>query len=262
MSGFSTYLAQKLIDHVLRGVTYTPPSGTYLALAVADLTDDNDTTKEVTGAWYARQEITSWAAPVGSGMSTSNSNALAYSAVTGSSLTVTHWGLYDALTSGNLLASGEFTTSKVGNVNNVFKVDAGEIELTFGGLLSVHLAQALINYVLRGQALSSPSKYVALFDADPTSSFVTANELDGAWYARQAVATWDAPVGTGNSTANTNGFTFPDVTGAEVTVTHWGLVDALTSGNLLFSSALTTSETLSIGDAFAAQAGDLTLSFV
>lgn len=260
MPGYSTYLAQAIINHVLRGSAYTPPAATYLALAVADLTDDNVTGNEVTGAWYARQQVTSWAAPVGSGVSTSNSNGLAWDAITDNAVTVTHWGLYDAATSGNLLASGAFTESKVGNVNNRFQVSAGEIDLSFDGITSVHLAQALIGFILRGQAFTPPSRYLALYDADPTAADITANEIDAAWYARQAVSSWDAPTGTGVSTANSGTFTFPAVTGASVTVTHWGLKDASTAGNLLISKALPSSEVLSVGDAFAGQAGDLTVN--
>jgi hypothetical protein len=262
MSGFSTYLAQAVLNHVLRGAAYTPPAGTYLALAVADITDDNVTANEVTGAWYARQQVTSWAAPVGSGVSTSNSNAMAYSAITGSAVSVTHWGLYDAATSGNLLACGVFTDAKVGNVNNRLRVAAGEIALSFDGIMSIHLAQKLINFILRGQAFTPPTPYIALYDADPTTADVTANEVDAAWYARQAMASWDAPTGTGNSTANSEAFTFPEVTGASITVTHWGLKDAVSGGNLLCAKALPLAEILNIGDAFAGAAGDLSTSLL
>ncbi len=260
MAGFSTYLAQAILNHSLRGVAYTPPAGTYLALAVADITDNNVTSNEVTGAWYARQQITSWAAPVGSGVSTSNSNALAYSAITDSAVTVTHWGLYDAATSGNLLASGEFVESKVGNVNNRFKIAAGEVSLTFDGIFSVHLAQSLINFILRGQSFTPPSRYLALYTADPTASDITANEISAAWYARQALSSWDAPTGTGNSTANSNAFAFPDTTVATVVGTYGGIKDAVTTGNLLYSGALDSNETLNVGDAFAGQAGDITVA--
>lgn len=131
MAGFSIYLAQKLIDHVLRGAAYTPPAGTYLALFVADPTDANVTANEVTGAWYARQQVTSWSAATGSGTATDNSNEIAFAAVTGSAVTVTHWGIYDALTSGNLLASGALSATKVLNVDDVFVVSAGDLDLDF-----------------------------------------------------------------------------------------------------------------------------------
>lgn len=131
MSGFSTYLAQAAINHFVRRSSQSVPAGTYLALFVADPTDNNVTANEVSGAWYGRQNITSWSAPTGTGSSTSNSNQIAFNAVTGSAVTVTHWGIYDASTSGNLLYSGAFTASKVLNVDDVFVVNAGALVLDF-----------------------------------------------------------------------------------------------------------------------------------
>lgn len=130
MSAFSTYLSQGIINSTLRGAAFTVPSTLYLALFTADPTDDNVTVNEVGGAWYARQATGSWAAPVGSGNVTSNSNQIQYAAVTGSSATVSHWGIYDALTSGNLLYRGALTSSKTLNVGDVLVVGAGQLQIT------------------------------------------------------------------------------------------------------------------------------------
>lgn len=131
MAGFSTHLAQALINHVFRGQSYAAPVNKYLALFVADPTDNNVTSNEVSGSWYTRQQITSWTAPTGTGVSTSNSNQLVYNAVTGQAVTVTHWGIYDGVSTGNLLASGAFSSSKVLNVDDVLAVNAGDLTLTF-----------------------------------------------------------------------------------------------------------------------------------
>lgn len=131
MAGFSTHLAQALINHVFRGQTYSAPNSVYLALFVADPTDNNVTANEVTGSWYGRQQVSSWTAPTGTGVSTSNSNQIVFNAVTGQAVTITHWGLYDGVSTGNLLASGAFTTSKVLNVDDVLAVNAADLTLTF-----------------------------------------------------------------------------------------------------------------------------------
>jgi hypothetical protein len=129
MAGFSTHLAHALINHVFRGSPYSAPAGVYLALFVADPTDDNVTANEVTGGWYARQQITSFTAP--SAGLTSNSNTLTFPAVTGSAVTITHWGIYDAATTGNLLASGALSAATVLNVNDVYVISAGDLDLTW-----------------------------------------------------------------------------------------------------------------------------------
>lgn len=131
MAGFSNYLAQAVINHFVRRSTQSVPAGMHLALFVADPTDANDTTKEVVAAWYGRQSVSSWSVPSGTVTSTSNSNAVTFNAVTGAPVTITHWGLYDAATSGNLLYSGALSASKTLNINDQFVVDAGALVLDF-----------------------------------------------------------------------------------------------------------------------------------
>lgn len=112
------------------------------------------------------------------------------------------------------------------------------------GSASDYTENAVANALLRGQAFPTPARnYIALFTADPTDANVTSNEVTGAWYARQdaaqgdSVATgWSAPV-NGVST-NAKVISFPAVTGSQVTVTHIGVYDAPTGGNLLFYSPL------------------------
>lgn len=130
MAGFSTHLAQATLNHFIRRISQSVPSGTYLALFVADPTDSNVTANEVTAGWYARQSITGWSAP-GTSSSTSNSNTISFSVVTANAVTLTHWGIYDAATSGNLLCSGALASPKTLNVDDQFVVDPGELVLDF-----------------------------------------------------------------------------------------------------------------------------------
>ena len=129
-NGFSTYASQMIINSVLRAAAFTVPSTLYLALFSGDPTDDNVTANEVAGAWYARQATGAWAAPVGTGNSTSNSNQIQFSAVTGSAVTVSHWGIYDAASSGNLLFSGAVGSSKTFNVGDVPVIGASQLVIT------------------------------------------------------------------------------------------------------------------------------------
>lgn len=128
----------------------------------------------------------------------------------------------------------------------------------------------IIETTLRGAAFPVPSNvYVALFTADPTDANTTANEVQVAnWpaYVRK-----DAAVGGAISsgwTANSNGvssnakvITFPANDGAgAVTVTHVGLYDASTSGNLLYHAPLVASKTLQVGDVLSFAIGSLVVT--
>lgn len=133
MAGFSNHLAQASINHFFRNISQSAPTSHYLALFIADPTDVTATalSNEVTGAWYARQVVAFDAPAGGTDVTTANTAKITFPATTDNAVTVTHWGVFDALTTGNLLASGALDSSKVLNVDDVFVLNTGELVLTF-----------------------------------------------------------------------------------------------------------------------------------
>jgi hypothetical protein len=123
--------------------------------------------------------------------------------------------------------------------------------------ISNYLEDALINATLRNTAYTSPTTvYVGLFTTDPTDAG-SGTEVSGGSYARTS-ATFAAP-SNGSSSTNAD-VQFPQATGNWGTVTHFGLFDALTSGNLLYHGALTASKTIETGDVFKIASGNLTVT--
>jgi hypothetical protein len=113
--------------------------------------------------------------------------------------------------------------------------------------MSNYLENALINVTLRATAYTAPTTvYVALYTTDPTDAD-TGTECTGTSYARQAV-TFGAP-SNGVST-NSAAVEFPQAGGAWGTITHIGIRDALTVGNLLYHTPLDASKTIATGDVF------------
>jgi hypothetical protein len=137
MSGFSDYSAQAAINYLLLDTPMPAIGGRFLALFTADPKDDNSGSgSEIAAGWYARQEADSWTAPVSNpdgvtGTTTSNSAQVTFPATTGSSVTVTHWGLYDAETGGNLLFSGALQTPRTLNVSDVMTLGANQLTMLF-----------------------------------------------------------------------------------------------------------------------------------
>lgn len=126
--------------------------------------------------------------------------------------------------------------------------------------MSDYLEQQLLNLIFRTQVAWKPTAiYIALFTAAPSDSG-GGTEVSGGAYARQQVtqldANWNAP-GVGGLTDNVNEIAFPVATANWGTVTHMGIFDAVSAGNLLFHSALTTSKTVNTDDTFKFAAGDL-----
>jgi hypothetical protein len=126
MAAMSNYLETAIVNAVLRNTTYTSPTTVYVALFTTDPTDANTGT-ECTGASYVRKAMT-FSAP--SNGVTSNSSAVEFDQATTSWGTITHMGLYDASTSGNLLFHGALTASKVIDTGDVFKFASAALAVT------------------------------------------------------------------------------------------------------------------------------------
>jgi hypothetical protein len=138
--------------------------------------------------------------------------------------------------------------------------------------MSDFLENKFIDWFFRAQAIGvtgasaaagtgPTSLYIALLTAAPSDTG-GGTEVSGGSYARvavtsslanwagtQAAASTTASSGTGGTTSNNGAITFPAPTANWGTVTHFGIYDATSSGNLLFWGALTASKTVNNGDA-------------
>ena len=126
MAEMSNYLENALINVTLRATAYTAPTTVYLALYTTDPTDA-DTGTECSGTSYARQSIT-FGAP-SNGVST-NSAAIEFAQAGNSWGTITHIGIRDALTTGNLLYHSPLDASKTIATGDVFRVAIGSLSVT------------------------------------------------------------------------------------------------------------------------------------
>ena len=126
MAEFSNYLENALINAVLRNTTYTSPATVYVSLYTTDPTDA-DTGTEVSGGSYARTAVTMGAPS--NGVST-NSADVTFPTATASWGTVTHVGIHDASTAGNLLFHTPLDTSKTIDSGDIFKITSGNLSVT------------------------------------------------------------------------------------------------------------------------------------
>jgi hypothetical protein len=126
MSAMSDYLENEILDHILGTGAYTMPTTVYVGLSTGSFNDDNSGT-ELSGSGYARQSIAFNAASSGTA---DNSGAVDFPAATGSWGTVSHFGLFDASTSGNLLIHGALTASKTVATGDILRIAAGDMDIT------------------------------------------------------------------------------------------------------------------------------------
>ena len=99
------------------------------------------------------------------------------------------------------------------------------------------------------------AKYLALFTGAPGETG-GGTEVTGGAYARQTVAFTTS----GNTTSNNAAVEFPTATANYETVTHVGVYDASSSGNLMAYAALSSNKTIETGDVFRVPSGDLDIT--
>lgn len=124
---FSDTFETHVLNYVFTATSVTRPTAWYLALFTSNPADDASGTEVSTsGTAYARQS----AAFTVSGDTASNSAAIEFPTATASFGTVSHVAVFDAATSGNLIAYAALTASKAIDTGDVFRVPAGDLDIT------------------------------------------------------------------------------------------------------------------------------------
>jgi hypothetical protein len=131
--------------------------------------------------------------------------------------------------------------------------------------MSDYLEVEVRKHIFRTGSFTKPTVLaVALFTAAPSDSG-GGTEVSGGSYARVDVppldANWSGASSTSGLTDNVSAITFPTATADWGTITHVGIFDATSGGNLLFHGALTASKTVTNGDTFSFAAGALDITF-
>lgn len=131
MAAFSDYMENNIVNW-FRGTAFPAvPTNLYVSFHTADVTDGGTGT-EVSGGSYARVSVTAngteWSNTAGV---LSNVNDINFPDATANWGTVTHVGVWDAASAGNLLFHGALTSSLVVNNGQTnIKIAAGALDLT------------------------------------------------------------------------------------------------------------------------------------
>jgi len=255
MGSISDYLELELLDHVF-GVAYSVPANIYIALSTADPLDTGAGISEPSGNGYARKVHNSWDAAAA--RLTENTGVITFAQASGAWGLITHYAIFDAITGGNFLGHGSLAVSKDVVDGNTPSIADGEIEVSFNtGAISTYLANALLDHVFKVAPYTQPTIHVALSTANPTDDGSGLAEPTNG-YARKAHATWD--VAAAGATENTGAITFATPSGTWGLITHCAIMDALTSGNMLWYGTATPNQTPDAGDTVEYADGDLDVS--
>jgi hypothetical protein len=128
MAALSDHAEKLLLDWMMTTGSATRPTAWYVGLFTAAPSDAGGGT-EVSGSGYSRQAVT-FAAASTPGGTTSNTGDVSFTAAGGNWGTITHIGIFDASSSGNLLWHGSMTASKIVNDGDTLQFSTGNIDLT------------------------------------------------------------------------------------------------------------------------------------
>lgn len=128
----TTYLSNFVLDTVLGGTSFVQPGTVYIALFTVTPTIAGTGGTEVSGNSYARATVTNngtnWTTAASG--SKNNATAITFATPSGSWGTVISFGVYDALTTGNLLYFGTLSTAKPITNGDAVSFQSGTLVVT------------------------------------------------------------------------------------------------------------------------------------
>jgi len=127
----STYLVNKLCNHVYRNTAYTQATTVYAALFTSTATLSEllagTLTNEVTGGAYARVAITFGAPSSG----VTSASTVTYTTASAGWGTVRYVATLDASTAGNVLSYAQLSSDVTINNGNTFQFNSGSLTASF-----------------------------------------------------------------------------------------------------------------------------------
>lgn len=252
-SSMSNHLEARLLDLVLRGTSFVPPSTVYAGLLTALAPEsDGEVFTEIAEPGYARQAV-AFAAPAGGAIASAEPAGFAEAA--GEWPPITHAAVFDAAEGGHVLFWHPLAQPLIVRAGEGVRMAQGAVAITLGGAISTWLADGLLRHALRGQAFTPPpSVHLGLLREFISDEDFT--EVAGGGYGRRPVSFAEATAGAARS-VNDQFVTFAAATASWGTVAHAALFDAPTQGHLLWRGSLATPRSVSAGRTVELAAGGL-----
>jgi len=266
MGSLSDYTENLILDHVLKGETYTFTTDSLFVglstVSINDATSGDDVTEPSTASAYARVTCNDW--DTADARATENTGVVTFVESTGDWGTISDWFVADSVTvgAGNIVAYGTFSAGKAVGTGDNPSIAAGGIDISVSaGGMSTDLANKILDHIFQtAEYTAADTLYVGLstgtIDDDTTGGAVD-NTISGA-YARVECNTWNAAAA--GASENTAAITFAKATASWGTITDFFIADHLTTGNLLFYEVADASKAVGTNDTVQFDAEAFTVS--
>lgn len=260
--GVSAYFANRILDRILGLGTAIPVATQYVGLSTTTPNFDGSNFTEPVGGGYARQSVTAssfWSSISGVVTSLSAVDFLASGASWG---TVTHVGVFDALSGGNLLWFLALEASENIQDGDDSHFLTGNLQLEFQ---SVPFSDSVVSDVMDDVAndgspyTPSVGLQVALSTTTPNANGTNITEPVGNGYNRASVTNnaTNFPAAVAGVKTHAIDFPFPEATGSWGTVSHWVIFEG---GVMVCYGALTTPTAIVSGDRATFRPGEIEIA--
>jgi hypothetical protein len=276
MSQMSNYVEERLLNTFFsKTPALTSPADTYAGLYTSTVGDDNSGT-EVSGNGYARQRIY-WRKSINRRVK--NTRKLIFPLATPSGWgTITHWGILDASSGGNLLYWGSFSPSLLVGAEKQATIPTETLIIEFDpGGITTKFANRLLDHSLGIKAYTAGSIYIDWLSASANDlgggTSLAEIDVTGANIERELVQTWNAAVvsgtaylidNTGAETSDPLGLRVDFGTVVQLAVYHGSNQDTADSawgGDLLFYGDVDTQQDAFKGDQLRVPGGGFNVTF-
>lgn len=216
MGQITTFLEKKILDHILKVASYTPPASIYMGFSTTTPNPDGTNFTAPTYTGYARKQVTFNAA---ASRAITNNGIVTFDPCSSGNNTLTYWGLFDQLAGGNLLGYAALSTPKQVVAGNTPTVGDQVAAISFAaGALFTSFVHSVLNWVFGGGALTQPTNVkVGLSTTTPQDDGTGITEPVGNNYAQASFNTWKAATGSPEACYNDGTLALPTPSGS------WGV---------------------------------------
>lgn len=181
---YATNYFETMVLNLLREQSASAPTALYLGLYLSSPGETGQAGTEASYSGYARQQIVfSAPAALNGGHGVQNVSDITFPQTPIALGTITHIGVLDSLSGGNMLLYGEFTESVGVEASEAPVIVAGEAQWWMSGQMSQAYRQRVLG-LLHGQAVAGFIPHLALYNGNPEDGGA---ELSGDNYARVAL---------------------------------------------------------------------------
>ena len=260
MAGLGTNTAHRILEHITDRQEWTtnPDSNDDVWVSLHTADPGGAGSFELTSGWYSRAQPTNgWNNATINGAT--NNGDITFPTASGSSLTITHVGLWDAETGGDFLIGIALDESVTVSSGVIPRILNGAFTVVPGVAYSEYLIPFITDHLLgTTDMFFDVNVWVALYTDNPGADD-SGTEASGGGYSRKQISTAEPASG---ATDNTNLIDYGTASANLGTISHFAIRRASSGGDPLVFGPWDTAFVVSDTDDYSIPIGNLDLTAI